>query len=175
MGLFRRQQPKLDRATAEGLGEAYRARFGRPVGRPITATGNDGLWIVVLPDALAEQRADGWRFVGWHEIDRGGWNSQNSELTWELVDGRRGSVLLDDPGRVPEVFAERVAASIVVQQHVEIDGTREGAVISARRDLGDRSAPLLWRTRRGRGTPDSIEVQHVLAAETQRLRTDYDI
>ncbi|OYN93469.1 hypothetical protein [Enemella evansiae] len=175
MPLFRRQQPKLDKTTADGLAEAYTQRFDRRIARPIVATENDGLWTVLLPDALAVQRGDGWDFVGWHEIDRGGWNSQNSELRWELVDGRRGSVLLDNPGRVPEVFAERVAASIVVQQHLDIEGTREGAVVSARRDLGDRSAPLLWRTRRGRGTPDSAEVRELLGAETRRLQSDYDI
>ncbi|NNG21188.1 hypothetical protein HJ590_16815 [Naumannella sp. ID2617S] len=174
MVLFRRHRTSLDPTTRETLAQAYAERFGRAIGRPITATRTDGRWCVLLPDALAEERADGWRFVGWHEVDRGGWNSQNNELRWELVDGRRGAVVLDEPGRLPEVFAERVAASIVVQQHIDLPDTREGAVISARRDLGDRAAGLLWRTRRGRGTPDTAEVRARLAAEIERLQTDYD-
>ena len=38
-------------------------------------------------------------------------------------------------GDIAEVFRERVEASIVLEEHVPLPGTREGGVVSARRDL----------------------------------------
>lgn len=166
---------RLDSVVSKALAQSYAAEFGRPVGRALAAAPGTRGWCVLLNDALAHEVDGQWRFTPWHQIEQGGWNDQNSELRWELVDGRRGSVLFDEPRRVPEVFRERVQASIVVQKHIPIDGTREGGVVSARRDLADRDAPLQWRIRRGRGTDDSPENMFVLEAALADLRTDWDI
>lgn len=171
--IFRRDQ--LDPGVREGLSAAYAGRFGRTPGRRLASARASSGWCVLLPDCLAEQKAGEWRLVPWHEIEQGSWNDQNRELRWEQLGGRRGSVLLDEPGRVPEVFKERVQASIVVHKQIPIDGTREGGVVSARRDLADRDAPLQWRIKRGRGTEDTPETQEVLEAALAMLKADFDI
>lgn len=171
--LFRRI--KLDPAVREDLAEAHRAGFGSGPGRPLAAAEALTGWCVLLDHCLALHERGSWSFTPWHLIEQGGWNDQNYELRWEVVGGRRGSARFDDPGRIPEVFRERVQASIAVQKHIPIEGTREGGTVSARRDLGDRDAPLEWRIRRGRGTDDSPENMVVLEAALADLRTDWDI
>ncbi|MDO5683336.1 MAG: hypothetical protein Q4G46_10965, partial [Propionibacteriaceae bacterium] len=131
--LFRRV--RIDPDALTGLKEAYAARTGRGHQKPLAAARTHDGWCVLLPDVMAVRKGDVWRLLGWHEVEQGGWNDQNRELRWEEVGGRRGSVVMEDPDRVPEVFRERVHASIVVQRHVPIDGTREGGMVSARRDL----------------------------------------
>lgn len=171
--LFRRV--RLDAQVKTDLERAYRQHFGRGPGKPLAAARTLDGWCVLLPDVLAQSRGRDWRWTGWHVIEQGGWNDQNRELRWEESSGRRGTAVMDDPQRVPEVFKERVDASIVVQKHVPIEGTREGGVVSARRDLANRDAPLEWRTRRGRGTPDEPAVEAALAMALAELRNDFDI
>lgn len=169
------RRARLKPSDRQSLRLAHTEYFGRVPGRVLaTGQGVSG-WCVLLPECLAHQVSGSWRFVPWHEIEQGSWNDQNHELRWEQLDGRRGSVLLDSPGAVPQVFKERVEASIVLHRQIAIDGTREGGVISARRDLGDRDAPLQWRIRRGRGTEDSLDNRAVLEAAMADLRADFDI
>lgn len=171
--LFRRM--RIDSEARAGVAEAYRSVVGRSGGRPLAAARTLDGWCVLLPDVLAQQVGGEWRLIGWHEIEQGGWNDQNRELRWEESSGRRGSAVMDDPQRVPEVFRERVHASIVVQKHIPIDGTREGGVVSARRSLTNPDGPLEWRTRRGRGTPDDEVTRASLATALDELRHDFDI
>ena len=60
--------------------------------------------------------------MGWHEIERGGWNGETEQLRWQTYGGARSAVALPDPARVPEVFKERVDASIVVRAFVPLGG-----------------------------------------------------
>lgn len=173
--MFFRRRTRLEPEVLHDLSTAYAAQYHRDPGNVLAAAPAAWGWCVLLPDCLAQQTQGEWRFTPWHLIETGGWNDQNLELRWEEVGGRRGSALLDDPRKVPEVFRERVQASIVVQKHIPIDGTREGGVVSARRDLADRDAPLEWRIKRGRGTDASPENLAVLEAELAELRTDFDI
>lgn len=171
--LFRRV--RIDAAVQEALAEAYRAGYHRPCPKPLAAAQTLQGWCVLLPDVLAQETGGQWRLIGWHQIEQGGWNDQNRELRWEESSGRRGSAIMDDPQRVPEVFRERIHASIVVQKQIPIPGTREGGVVSARRDLGDSDRPLEWRTRRGRGTPDDPETHRVLSEALAELQHDFDL
>ncbi|HHV20994.1 MAG TPA: hypothetical protein GXZ30_05605 [Propionibacterium sp.] len=171
--VFRRV--RIDPGILSELAEAYRVAFGTTHQKPLAAARTMDGWCVLLPDVLAQQSGGEWHLVGWHQIEQGGWNDQNRELRWEETTGRRGSAIMDHPQRVPEVFRERVHASIVVQRHIPIEGTREGAFISARRDLSRPDEPLEWRTRRGRGTPDDEETERVLAGALADLRHDFDI
>lgn len=169
------RRPRLAPADRDSLNAAHREQFGTDAAKPLAVAAATTGWCALLPNCLAHQKASGWQFVPWHTIEQGTWNDQNRELRWEELGGRRGNILMDDPGRVPEVFKERVQASIVVHKNIPIDGTPEGGVVSARRNLGDRDAPLEWRIRRGRGTPDSPEIQAILGAALVDLRTDFDI
>lgn len=170
--IFRR---RVDAAARAEVTDAHIDRFGKRPGKFLAEAQAGSGWCFLLAEYLVHQERGEWRFVPWHEIEQGSWNDQNRELRWEEVDGRWYSVLLDDPGRVPEVFKERVQATIVLHRHVPIDGTREGGVISARRDLSDRDAPLQWRITRGRGTADSLDNRAALEEAMAELRADFDI
>jgi hypothetical protein len=79
-----------------------------------------------------------WRHVGWHQIEHGGWNAEAHKLSWSTYDGSREFIDLVEPGRMPELFRERVSASIVAERFVPIAGER-GVTISGRRDLAEAS------------------------------------
>jgi hypothetical protein len=116
--------------------------------------------------------SDDWRHVGWHEIEHGGWNAESRSLSWTLHNGRRGRVELADPGRLPELFRERVSASIAVERFVAIRGER-GVTVTARRDLGGDGA-LTWHSSLTRGLSWSGEgVAEEAARAAAELESEY--
>ena len=126
------------------------------------------------PTVLSTGGSTGWQHVGWHEIERGGWNDELRRLSWVRLDGRRGEVELAEPGRLPELFRERVEATIVVRQFVPLAGDR-GVTVSARRPLGG-GGPIVWHTSLTRGlswrTPGVREAVDDALAQT---RAEFDM
>ncbi|HEX8508661.1 MAG TPA: hypothetical protein VF635_04090 [Propionibacteriaceae bacterium] len=123
----------------------------------------------------AGAQPDEWRHVGWHEVERGGWDADTSRLGWVLYGGERGSVELVEPGRLPEVFRERVAASIVLERSVPILN-RRSVLISARRDLAAGDGEITWNTTLGRGLSWQGEgVRAAVDEAVQQVRTEYDL
>jgi hypothetical protein len=124
--------------------------------------------------SIARPEGEDWRHVGWHEIERGGWNAETRRLTWAEYGGRRGSLELIGPGRLPELFRERVAASIVVERFVAVSGER-GVVVNGRRDLAAASPVIAGHATLGRGlswrTPGLREAVDAAMAE---LQAEYD-
>lgn len=138
------------------------------------AEGDKGV-VVALPDRLAVRREDWW-LIGWHEIDGGGWSAPDELLEWQCADGRRGRMRLRDPGRLPEVFRERVQATIVVRRDLTDPDTGARFTVSARRRLDRTDAPLQWRTALARGVrADHPGLAEAMEAALQRLRNEYDI
>lgn len=125
-------------------------------------------------DQLAYQRGDAWQAIGWHEIERGGWDAKSQQLTWTGLDGEETTLALDAPGRLPQLFRERVEATIVYNQSFTFeDGLT--SVISARRSLSDPRAPLSWQVRPSTGTSAAqVADSAVVQAELARLRAEYD-
>ncbi len=116
-----------------------------------------------------------WQLIGWHEIESGGWNNDDRQLVWVLNGGGRGHASLPNPGRFPELFKERVSASIVLRQHIEIDQTRNGVTISARRRLDGSEPELLWQCTPGKGTQMSDPAVILATARAiDHLRSQYD-
>lgn len=117
---------------------------------------------------------DSWDHVGWHEIEHGGWNAETRRLSWAEYGGRRGSAELTGAGRLPELFRERIAASILVERFVPISGER-GVIVNGRRDLSARTPLITWHATLGRGltwrTPGLRETVDAALAE---LRAEYD-
>ena len=114
----------------------------------------------------------GWQHVGWHEIEHGGWNAESRSLSWTLYSGRRGRVELAEPARLPELFRERVAASIAVERFVPIRGER-GVTVTARRDLG-AAGTLSWHSTLTRGLSASTEgVADQVARAEADLQSEY--
>lgn len=130
-------------------------------------------YCVGSPTALSVGDEESWRHVGWHEIERGGWNSELRQLAWTEHDGHRGSVTLPEPGRLPELFRERVAATIALERFVPLVGER-GVIISARRDLADGGV-ITWHRTLTRGLSWRTEgVEEAAAEALAALRTEWD-
>ena len=119
-----------------------------------------------------------WQHLGWHQIQRGGWNAERGELSWTEVAepdeiARRQTIPLSEPGRLPELFRERVAATIAVERFVPIAGER-GVIVTARRDLG-RDGSISWHSSLTRGLTWQTEgVLDTAVRAVEELRTEYD-
>ncbi len=163
----------LDRA---GLPSEDFRSLGEAIGGRVRvlawARGADGV-VVGLPDRLAIQTGDGWRFVGWHDIDKGGWDAKDSRLRWALVGGGDDEVMLDRTGVAARPVSRAGGASIVVQQRFELIRGR-AAMIVARRRLDDDRHPLIWSLSR-QGGPFDVAQADQAEAELARLRREYDI
>lgn len=89
---------------------------------------------------------------GWHEVDTGSWDPDLWALSVLFVDRLEGRqwVLRDrtGPGQVPEVFRERVSASVVLTRHIDL-GPRRGARVCVRKVLQTRE--LVDQVLLGRG------------------------
>jgi hypothetical protein len=145
-------------------------------GRPprILAWAGQGEQLAIgSPVVLSTGGVSGWRHVGWHLIERGGWNDELRRLSWVQLDGRRGDVELAEPGRLPELFRERVEATIVVKQFVSLAGER-GVTISARRSLGP-GGDLNWHSSLTRGLSWQTEgVREAVEEALAQTRAEYD-
>lgn len=138
------------------------------------ATTSDG-FAIASPAVLSYGDVDGWTHLGWHEIERGGWEADPGRLTWSRYGGEQGSVELTEPGRLPEVFRERVAASIVLEKFVPILNNR-GVLISGRRDLAEGDVEITWNSALGRGLTWQTEgVQAAVDHAISQVRTEYDM
>lgn len=158
----------------------WRATLADVPGRPARilawtpSTGDD--LVVLSPSVLSVHTGGDWRHVGWHLIERGGWNAETAQLRWQTYAGSRGAVMLPDPSRVPEVFKERVDASVVFERFVPITtGSDRGVVINARRSLAEGQADIDWHATLTRGvtwrTPGLRELTDTTLAE---IRREYD-
>jgi hypothetical protein len=128
-----------------------------------------------LPAPEAEVDSDAWVHLGWHEIERGGWDEETGELSWTRYAGPPGRLTLTEPGRLPEVFRERVAASIVLEKFVPIRNGR-GVLLSGRRDLADGDVAIIWNSSLGRGLTWQMEgVQEATAEAIAQVRREYDM
>ncbi|WP_406831274.1 hypothetical protein ABEG17_00425 [Pedococcus sp. KACC 23699] len=101
---------------------------GHPTGATLVAT-NHALYAV---DAAGERTLA----RGWHEVDSGSWSAELTQLTVTWVDGARPSQwVLGDTTLLPETLRERVQASVVLTQKIEL-GPRRTARAVIRQDLG---------------------------------------
>ncbi len=168
-------------SRSRGLPAAAYASWSASLPSPVSRTPRILAWAESLdgfcigtPGALSYQRDGAWHHVGWHEMERGGWDVETRRLSWLRYDGAEGSVGLGEPGRVPELFRERVAASIAVQKFVALAGER-GVTITARRDLGDESE-ITWHSSLTRGLTWQTEgVRDAVDRAVAELRTEYDL
>lgn len=192
MGLFSGLRRGLDRSVRSGWQESARAAGldpGNLLGWEPTADGglclaSIGLLSTGLGSAAGSSATD-WRHIGWHQIERGGYDKDTARLHWQLyADGSQaesGEVRLQEPGRLPEIFRDRVAASIAVEHFIALEGARKvkdvepGVIVSGRRDLSRPDAPIAWRASLPRGLDWDIPGLPELA-ETSiiRLRSEYD-
>jgi hypothetical protein len=154
------------------------AQPGRPTRVLAWATTPAG-FCVASPAALSYGDEATWAHIGWHEIERGGWNAELHQLHWVRYAApgealARGSVELTDPGRLPELFRERISATIAVERFVPLAGER-GVIIAARRDLGGSGA-VAWHGTLTRGLSWRTEgIRAAVDQAMEQVRAEYDI
>jgi hypothetical protein len=85
-------------------------------------------------------------------------------------------VSLTDPAKVPAVFQERVAASIVFERFVPLtDRSDRGVVVNGRRDLAEGPVAIGWHATLTRGvTWRTPGVRDLADAAILELRREYD-
>lgn len=140
------------------------------------ASGRTALGQVLgLADALVYSEDTDCHEVAWHEIDSGGWDHESGTLRWTTVDGYSSALVLTGIGRLPDLFNERVTASIACIRTVNLAGSGT-AVITARRDLAHPTSALIWRVAPGKGVqPQQVDRDPLVAVELERLRAEYDV
>ena len=71
----------------------------------------------------------------WHLVDAGLWSGEDGSLRVTWVDGARPArFVLTDPGLLPETLRERVQASVVISEALDL-GSRRTARVVVRQDL----------------------------------------
>jgi hypothetical protein len=69
----------------------------------------------------------------WHLVDSGVWNGEDAALRITWVDGHAPTrIVLTEPGMLPETLRERVQASVVLAETVELGGRRQAKVVVRR-------------------------------------------
>lgn len=115
--------------------------------------------LYVLPEELR---------IGWEDVQAAHWDRETSLLTVSEV-GEWGRPRpehqfgIDEPGRLLELVRERVTASVMLERHASLRGSRGVRVIARRSPEGDR--PIRWIYEFDTGIdPDDPEVREVARA-----------
>jgi hypothetical protein len=130
-----------------------------------------GATVVVSNHRLYAVDAAGVRTLvrPWHEVDAGTWSSELGQLTVTWVGGARPSQwTLGDSTLLPETLRERVQASVVLAQRVDL-GPRRSARVVIRQNLA--TGELVEQVVTGRGVrADDEEVASATARALVELR-----
>lgn len=106
----------------------------------------------------------------WHMVDTGSWNDESARLTVTWVDKAPATVwgLGADPGTFPQVLRERVQATVVLADEVDLGPKRKAKVV-VRKDLANGA--LMGQTILGRGVRSTDPgVREETRAALDRLR-----
>ena len=132
---------------------------------------SSGTTVVATNHALYAVDATGARTLAraWHEVDGGTWSAELTQLTVTWVDGSRPSPWILGAGTLlPETLRERVQASVVLSQRIEL-GPRRSARVVIRQDLATRD--FVEQVVLGRGVrADDPELRARTAAALAYLR-----
>ncbi|HQR25580.1 MAG TPA: hypothetical protein PLP61_00950 [Nocardioides sp.] len=143
--------------------------------RGVVAGTRDALY---LPVPASEEGPGTTRRIPWEEVETADWDAEGSRLrvgevgSWGLPRPRH-ELVLGEPRRLLELLRERVTASVVLQRHQPVTGTRGVRVIARRPAGGDRS--LQWFLEYDPGIdPDDPVVADVVAQALAAARQDVD-
>jgi hypothetical protein len=168
----------LPRAVHDTWRSSLAAQPDRPARILAWARTSTG-YSIASPTTFSYGDENGWKHIGWHEIERGSWNAELGKLSWVLhtAPGKsspRGTLELRKPGRLPQLFRERISATIAIERFVPLLGER-GVTISARRDLG-AGGTIAWHSTLTRGLSwDTDGVRAAVDQAMEQLRAEYDV
>ena len=164
---WRRERPPAEAVAQLEPGERVLTWGRTDEGAAVVAT-QRGIWV---------PGADGYRRVGWHQIDKAGWAEEALTLTeGRVIDGEPTFVedlparqwRLPEPGDIPKVVRARVNRSVAVTEHHDLR-PGGGVRIVARRVSGRDG--LTWMARCDPGTdrraPSVQEQTRALLADAQ--------
>lgn len=166
MGFSLRRADRLPAGVADavalGPGERMLSWAREQASDTTVVATNHGLYAVDAHGTRVLARA-------WHEVDAGTWSAELGQLTVTWVDGSRPvQWTLGDATLVPETVRERVQASVVLAQRVDL-GPRRGARVVIRQNLG--SGELVEQVVLGRGVrADDETVRAAVAVALADLR-----
>lgn len=131
MPIFRRRSVRLPDAVAAHLPAGDKPLASAPM--------RNGSWAVVARDALLVVGEDGLgQRTVWDEIETGTWDGDTRTFTITWADRERPDQPLvldsDDVDLLTAAMRERVQASVVHQEVIEIDRTRVRATVRRRED-----------------------------------------
>ena len=144
----------LSLRRAEKLPTQVREAVGLAGGERVLSWAREeasGASVVATNHALYAVDAVGVRTLArpWHEVDGGTWSPELTQLTVTWVDGSRPSQwVLGATSLLPETLRERVQASVVLSQRIEL-GPRRSARVVLRQDLA--TGDLVEQVVRSRG------------------------
>ncbi len=134
---------------------------------------------LALRAAGSGEAASGWRVLQWPEVRSGSWDGETTTLRVTTLEDERLAVQLSEPGRLPEVFVDRVQATLLVEERVKVPGGE--VLVSGRRQpagvgpSGEGHA-IVWHAMAiGPADLNDPEVSRLVLAATERLRADYEL
>ena len=137
------------------------------------AEGPDGVALIGTRTHIAVRRDGQWQTFGWHEVERGSWNGETRTFRWTSMDGEKHHATLDDEGRMPELFKERVDASTLATQHYDL---RVGDVrIVLRRALDDTAETKFYAVASRGAKLTDPDTRALVIEETDRIRAEYGL
>lgn len=127
--------------------------------------------LLATKELLALRELGEWRIFGWEHIANGAWRAEDSRFVWTTTSGEDFNIHLDDAGRLPELFRERVQSSMVAT--ISHDLPKGRVQIIGRRSL-DGNDDLTWYAVAGGGADLGDEaVAALVVSETDRLKAEY--
>ncbi len=117
--------------------------------------------VVGTRDALYVPTSVGHVRVPWEQVESADWDSEGDVLrirevgTW----GERRPeyhLAIADPGRLLELVRERVTATVLLQRHVAVEGSRGVRVVARRAPSGQRAVTWLFEYDEGIDPDDPL-------------------
>ena len=139
------------------------------------ANDRSGRWYVGTDRALHLENGNGFRRIGWEQVERADWQRDTSTLVvvevspWGEPEPRT-DIEVDDPGLLLELLRERVTKSVVVSVFARVRGRAGLSVVGRRSPVGD--GPIVWSYLLAAGLdpadPDVVEVAERTLQDAER-------
>ena len=162
------------RASRVPLPDEVKAALGLVPGERVLAVGTDpeGRYLVATDrDLLLQRRPPEYHRIGWETVDKATFDDGTLRLLGRDAAGDtfRLRIPLEQPGELPEVVRDRVTSSIVLSQHVALQG-EDGVRVTARRRPGEPD--LRWGYRLDDGLVDAPPMRSLAEQALLAVRRD---